>query len=79
MEEITKTWNNLSLNNREGSGFTLQNKLKSFEFLMAAKFLTKRVLNIEAVARMFKQLWRSTSGFKIWTLDDHVVMFIFSN
>ena len=28
---------------------------------------------------MFRQLWWSTSGFKIWTLDDHVVMFVFSN
>ena len=79
MEEITKTWNNLSLNEREGLGFTLQSKLRSSEFLIAAKFLTKQVLKIEAVARMFRQLWRSTSGFKIWTLDDHVVMFIFSN
>ena len=79
MEEITKTWNNLSLNEREGLGFTLQSKLRSSEFLIAAKFLTKQVLKIEAVARMFRQLWQSTSGFKIWTLDDHVVMFIFSN
>lgn len=37
------------------------------------------MLNIEVVARTFRQLWRSTSGFKIRTVDDHVVMFVFSN
>lgn len=76
MEDITKFWNNLSLNDREGSALTLPNKLKSSEFLIAAKFLTRRALNIEAVARTFNQLWRSTSGFKIRNLDDHIIVFV---
>ena len=42
MEDITKSWNNLSLNEREGLDLTLQNKLRSFEFIIAAKFLTWR-------------------------------------
>ncbi|XP_075665888.1 uncharacterized protein At4g02000-like [Castanea sativa] len=34
---------------------------------------------MEAVARTFRQLWRSTTGFKIRNLDDHIVLFVFKN
>ena len=79
MEDLTSTWNNLSLNEREGSGFTLHNRLRSLEYILVAKFLTGRVLNMEAVGRTFRQLWRSTKGFKIRKLEGHLVLFVFSN
>lgn len=79
MEDLTKTWSNLSLNKREGSDFTLHNNHRSSEFIIVAKFLTRRVLNMEAVGRTFRQFWRSTSGFKIQNLDVHIVLFAFSN
>ena len=34
---------------------------------------------MDAVTRTFRQLWRSTAGFKIRNLDDHVVLFVFNN
>lgn len=34
---------------------------------------------MDVVARTFKQLWRSTNGFKIWHLGDHKVLFVFDN
>lgn len=37
------------------------------------------MLNMEAVGRTFRQLWRSTNGFKTWKLKGHVVLFVFSN
>ena len=37
---------------------------RSSEFILVTSFLTS-VLNMEAVVRMFKQLWHSTSGLKI--------------
>ena len=79
MEDLTKTWSNLSLNKREGSDFTLHNNHRSSEFIIVAKFLTRRVLNMESVSRTFRQFWRSTSGFKIQNLDVHIVLFAFSN
>ncbi|XP_075665270.1 uncharacterized protein LOC142634918 [Castanea sativa] len=77
MEELTSSWNNLSLNEREGSKFTLQNQHRSVEFIIATKFLTKRVLNMEVVANTFRPLWRSSEGFKMRKLDDHLVLFTF--
>lgn len=79
MEEQTNSWSGLSLNDREGSRFVLQNQLRSSEFIIAAKFLIKRVLNMDAVARTFRQLWRSTDGFKIRNLGDRIVLFVFKN
>ena len=34
---------------------------------------------MEAVASTFRQLWRSTDGFKIRNLKDHMVLFVFKN
>ena len=79
MEDITKSWDNLSLNEREGSDFTLKDNLRSSEFITAAKFLTRRALNLEVVARTFRQLWKSVSGFKIRSIEDHIVLFVFSS
>lgn len=47
--------------------------------MLAAKFLTPRFLIMDVVARTFKQLWRSTNGFKIKRLGDHKVLFVFDN
>ena len=79
MEEITRSWNNLSLDEREGSRIMLKNTLRLSEFILAAKFLTRRALSMDAVARTFRQLWRLTAGFKIRNMNDHVVLFVFNN
>lgn len=39
----------------------------------------RRTLNVEAVARTFKQLWRSRNGFKIKDLGNNILLFIFDN
>ena len=65
MEDITRTWSKLSLSNREGKNVVLRFKKHSQEFVLAAKFLTKRFLKIDAVARTFNPPWRSTKGFHI--------------
>ena len=70
MEDLIKYWNRLTLSQRR-SRFLSQQKLSSKEFLIAAKFLTKRVLNIDAIARTFNPLWCCRNGFRVHNLGDH--------
>ena len=35
------------------------------EFVLVAKFLTKRNVNIDAVAKTFRPLWRTTQRFNV--------------
>ncbi|KAL0004666.1 hypothetical protein SO802_012227 [Lithocarpus litseifolius] len=65
MEEITTGWKQMSLRGPEEDKFDLRSEMGSRDFILAAKFHTKRVLNLDAVARNFSQLWRTRNGFKI--------------
>ena len=44
---------------------------------MAAKFLIKRALNVEAIGRTFKPLWRAKKDFKVREVGDHILLFVF--
>ncbi|XP_065619559.1 uncharacterized protein LOC136063304 [Quercus suber] len=79
MENLAEKWNSLSLSEKEKTNFVLQRDQQTGEFMMAAQFLTPRFLNMEIMARTFKQLWRSTNGFKIRNQKDHRVLFVFDN
>ena len=79
MDDLTSNWNRLTLLDKEGPGCCLDEELSSPEFTIVSKFLTKRVLNIDAIAKTFIQLWRSKKGFRVRHLGDHKVMFVFDN
>ena len=48
MEDLTKRWGKMSLNDREEGRACLKKELGIDEYIIAAKFQTKRALNIEA-------------------------------
>ena len=79
MESLTKHWSNLSLFEKEGGGVPLAKEKSSSECIIAAKFLTKRALNMEAIIRTFNPLWRSKNGFEARNVGDHVMLFVFDN
>uniref|UniRef100_A0A7N2RAU6 DUF4283 domain-containing protein n=1 Tax=Quercus lobata TaxID=97700 RepID=A0A7N2RAU6_QUELO len=79
MEELASQWNNFSLSEKEKASYTFLKEQRSGKFILAAEFLTPRFLNMEAMARTFKQLWRSTMGFKIRNQNEHRVLFVFDN
>lgn len=77
MEDLSVMWKKLSLTEEEGSEYSGQAMDTLGEKVIAAKFLTRRVLNLEAIARTFKQLWSTKKGFKVKDMGNHVVLFVF--
>ena len=58
-------WENLTLSEEEQVDYILPEDHRKGEFMIAAKFLTSRFLQMETVARTFKQLWRTNKRFRI--------------
>ena len=79
MEDLTQSWSRLSLMDKEGLGCGLTNEDRFMDYSIIAKFLTKRALNMDVMARTFNPLWRSRNGFKIQNLGDHTILFTFDN
>ena len=64
---------------KESQDFTLPEDHRKGEFVIAIKFLTSRFLQMEAVARTFKQVWRFNNGFQIRNQGNNTVLFVFDN
>jgi len=77
MEKLLGSWEKLSLSDSKGNKFVVRDELGVGEFLLAAKFYTKRVLNMEAIAKTFTLLWKTKKGFEIRDMGDHMVLFVF--
>ena len=71
MEDLTKSWSCLTL-------FETDDQAED-DFIVAAKFLTKRALNIDTIAKTFTPLWRTKNGFKAKREGDHIVLFTFDD
>ena len=61
-------WNKLSLTYKEGKSLSLSMDKQIHEFVLVAKFLMKRNVNIDAVAKTFRPLWRTTQRFNVGML-----------
>jgi hypothetical protein len=79
MEEITSLWDRFSLTAKEEVRVDLSGEQGATGGVLAAKFCTKRVINIDAVMRMLKPLWRAVCGLKGRNMGDNRVMFLFEN
>ena len=79
MDDLVQSWNRLTLSEREGPDYSLTNDNSVIDFSIAAKFLTKRAINVDVIARTFTPLWRARNGFKIQIFGDHKILFTFDN
>jgi hypothetical protein len=48
-------------------------------YSLAAKFYTRWVINVEAVTRTFKLLWRTERGFLVRDMGDNILLFEFED
>ena len=63
----------------EGSHVSITKEEAISDFVLAVKFLTKRALDVEAIAKTFTPIWRMKNGFRVTKESDHVVLFTFDN
>ena len=77
MEDLSRQWSCLSLSEKEGDDICFKQDRRRQEFIIAALFLTRHALNMDATGRTFKPLWRSQNGFKISNEGGHKVLFVF--
>ncbi|XP_050260061.1 uncharacterized protein LOC126705182 [Quercus robur] len=79
MEKLSAMCGKFSLSESEENKFQVQDDLLGEEFLLAARFFTVRAINIEAIGRTLKLLWRTKKGFEVRDMGNHRVLFIFSD
>ena len=77
MEDLTRDWKKLSLTEKEGDKLDLSKNKKTQVFVLAAKFFTRRSMNVEAVAKTFRPLWRTRKAFEVSEAGDNRLLFAF--
>ena len=77
MEDLTRSWQKLSLSSKEGEKMDLSKIRKIQGFALAAKFFTRRSLNVEAVVRTFRPLWRTCRDFQASDAKHNHMVFTF--
>lgn len=60
-----------------GKKHDLSKEKKTAEYVLAAKFFTRRLINVEAVARTFCPLWHMKRNFEVSMVGDNVVLIVF--
>ena len=90
MDQILEGCSKLSLLDKEGERVRLERKQQSSisnKVVLAAKFLNRRVLNVDAIGRTYRAIWRTRKSFNIrqdakrvlnnepWSFDKHLVLF----
>lgn len=77
MEDLTSRWKCLSLTEAEGSKVDLTRDKKKMGAVLAIKFFTRRNVNVEAVAKTFRLIWRTRGNFEVCDGKDNVLLIAF--
>ncbi|KAL0000259.1 hypothetical protein SO802_019861 [Lithocarpus litseifolius] len=79
MDEVTKQWEKLTLTDLEGEECALKKDVVDGSFAVVARFLTKRKINLEAVARTFQVAWRADGDFEFRDLGNNRALIVFTD
>ena len=77
MEDLSTRWKKLSLSESEENRVALRIDRRKRDCLLAGKFFTRRSLNIEAVEKTFRPLWRTKGGFNVTVGSENILLFAF--
>lgn len=79
MDSLEELWEKFSLTNKEDKKVNLEEDYNKGRGYLAVKFLMKKVLNLEAVLRTMKPLWRATKKFTTWDMGENWVLLNFED
>ena len=79
MAALDEMWARFSLTEEEEGGAEVPKDVEESTHRLAGRFYTKRVLNVDAVARTFKPLWRTVGELKIRDIGEHILLFEFED
>ena len=77
MEDITSKWDRLSLNQIENQTVSLTPTVTGNGKVLVAKFFTKRRIDMEAILRTLKSMWKTKKSFDIGDLSSNMVLILF--
>ena len=77
MDDLAQQWQKLTLSVNEDKKVDLMAKKKAGEHVLAAKFLTHQNVNLEAVARTFRPIWRTRGSFEVNEAGNNMVLLDF--
>ena len=79
MAGLEEMWARFSLSEEEEKGADVVGQEEAIIHCLVGKFFTKRVLNVDAVARTFKLLWGPRGELKIQDMRDNILLFEFED
>ncbi|XP_050277735.1 uncharacterized protein At4g02000-like [Quercus robur] len=79
MDDLAGKWARLSLNTQESQTVPLAPTTEDNTRILIAKLFTKRQVNIEALSRTLRSMWRSIQEFEIRDLGSNTVLLLFSD
>ena len=77
MEELSTWWKKLTLFESEENRVALRSSSKKREIVLAGKIFTRKTLNVEAVGKTFRPLWRTKGGFNVTIGGENILLFAF--
>ena len=79
MEEITKKCEKLKLTENEAEQVVLEEEEANEGWVLVGKFLSKRRINLEAVVKALKSIWKTKENFVVQDTGDNTTLFLFQN
>ncbi|XP_075675072.1 uncharacterized protein LOC142644317 [Castanea sativa] len=79
MDDLTRRWARLSLHSTEQKLVNLTPEIESNNKVLVAKLFTKRRVNVEALSRTLRSMWRSIQNFEVRDLGLNTVLILFDN
>nr|POE87191.1 hypothetical protein CFP56_74809 [Quercus suber] len=79
MEDLSRQYEKLNLTKHKGDEVVLDDQIATEGWIVAGKFLTKRRINLEAVIKALKPIWKTSENFEVQDTSDNTVLFSFQN